>query len=346
MRINKFQDSPAKLLREAGYGRGYTFDYPRYRVDPRPHVLALGYWRHPRTRNELLGGINLHYLNQDQVERLRKKLPEILANRSLRARYRAGARLLPDIFDSSYRTYRRGEINNVEPGTLRYWNPNADIRRGVQATRKQRKNKEQAADIIKKDAETRAASQVPGIDVPVRNTSKQDWAKRELVKNKLKRSLRKIEDPIDREVEIAKDIADQDEVEYDLDKHDAEEDIIDLLDDNETNDKIGESKDYIISHSPLNFIRFNERINNSLCGKKKGRLFAMINCESGETIFDKGGHWKSIVESGWDIDNIVRIEYEDGQLLATYDKDINGDSILRQFIASEAGKNFLALCHE
>lgn len=98
-----------------GTGRIYAFKYPNYNDDPRPQVLVLGYWRHPTTGNNLLGGINLNYMTNDEVERVRKALPLILRSKSLKDRYRAGRRLLPAIFNQFYRTYNKDYVQQITP---------------------------------------------------------------------------------------------------------------------------------------------------------------------------------------------------------------------------------------
>jgi len=105
-----------------GYGRLYNFDYANYDTDPRPSVLVLGYWKHPTTGNTLLGGINLNYLHDDQILRLRQALKEILQVRGLKLRYRLGKRLLPDIF-KQYRTYNKDHVSAIGPSSLKFWDP-------------------------------------------------------------------------------------------------------------------------------------------------------------------------------------------------------------------------------
>ena len=112
------------LLHE-GYGRVNRFRYDNWQVDPKPQILVLGRWRHPRTRNNLVAGINLNYLNDFDLANLRKKLPMILQQRRLKDRYWAGRRALPDLFSKNYRTYNAADIGVVEPGTLRFWTTKA-----------------------------------------------------------------------------------------------------------------------------------------------------------------------------------------------------------------------------
>jgi len=112
------------LLHE-GYGLVNRFRYNRWQVDPKPTILVLGRWRHPNTGNELVAGINVNYLDDFDLNNLRKKLPMILQKRRLRDRYWEGRRMLPEIFEKYYRTYNRSEVGTVTRGTLRFWKTEA-----------------------------------------------------------------------------------------------------------------------------------------------------------------------------------------------------------------------------
>ena len=141
-----------------GYGRTYGFGYDRFKVDPQPNVLLLGRWRHPSTRNTLVGGINLNYLNELEIERLRKSLSDILrSSRNLKARYWTGQSLVPDIFDKAYRTYDSKFVHAITPGTLRLWSKRAE-------QEKLRRDKEQAAK--QRDLDVRARAKMPEPEVP------------------------------------------------------------------------------------------------------------------------------------------------------------------------------------
>jgi hypothetical protein len=78
----------------------------------------LGAYRHPNTGNNLVGGINLHYLNKQQIDRLAIELPNIMKAGNLYGRYQVGRRRLPDIFNSFYRTYNAEYIGGVNQGVL------------------------------------------------------------------------------------------------------------------------------------------------------------------------------------------------------------------------------------
>lgn len=127
-----------------GYGRVHNFNYDNFNVDPRPKILLLGRWRHPRTRNNLIAGINLNYLDDEQVIRLRRLLPSILKSRNLKNRYWAGRMLLPDIFNDLYRTYDSKYVHAITPATLKFWKPEAEKRRAAkEKERELRKAKKQ-----------------------------------------------------------------------------------------------------------------------------------------------------------------------------------------------------------
>lgn len=108
-----------KILNE-GYSRRYDFDYTGDEVtDPRPAAVSLGRWRSPRG-NQLFAGLNLNYLSDEQITRLQQHLPGILQDRNLKRRVRKLRSLAPDIFNSAYRTYKRDEMHQIDPGVLRF----------------------------------------------------------------------------------------------------------------------------------------------------------------------------------------------------------------------------------
>lgn len=110
-----------------GHGRVYKFRYDKFNQDSRPRLLILGKWRHPNTGNILLGGINLNYLSDEQLLALRRNLKDILKHRSLKLRYWAGKKLLPDIFDNYYRTYNRDSVSQVTRDTIKFYTADKDV---------------------------------------------------------------------------------------------------------------------------------------------------------------------------------------------------------------------------
>lgn len=126
------------IIINEGYSRTYNFDYQGDQVtDPRPKALSLGRWRSGRGNN-LMAGINLNYLSQEQIKRLQQNLPRILRNRNLQRRVRTLRSLMPDVFNSAYRTYNKDAVDNVEKGTLRFLKTKKDEPEDLSRTRPQR----------------------------------------------------------------------------------------------------------------------------------------------------------------------------------------------------------------
>ena len=103
---------------EAGEAPRWRFQYDNFNNDPAPDILLLGSYKHPRTGNNLVGGINLHYLNKEQVDALATALPSIMSGGNLYGRYHQGLRVLPDIFDNYYRTYNAAFIRGVRQDVM------------------------------------------------------------------------------------------------------------------------------------------------------------------------------------------------------------------------------------
>jgi len=127
-----------------GYGRVVDMEYgnpgtPGDHRSAKPTVLQLGNWRHPKTKNMLVGGINLGYLSDIKKLVLRRYLPDILASKNLKGRYWAGrldvpnrlrklgkkesANELAEIFAFYYRTYNKAHVNTISTKTLRFMSP-------------------------------------------------------------------------------------------------------------------------------------------------------------------------------------------------------------------------------
>lgn len=106
------------VMLEDGEGPRWKFDYSNFKTDPNPDVLLLGAYTHPNTGNNLVGGINLRYLNSDELDKLAQMLPKLMAGRNLYDRYHIGRRILPSIFRKFYRTYNSAYIHGVKQGIL------------------------------------------------------------------------------------------------------------------------------------------------------------------------------------------------------------------------------------
>jgi hypothetical protein len=98
---------------EDNEGPRWKFGYDNWNMDPSPDILLLGAWRHPSTGNNLVGGVNLHYISDTQRDSLASILPEIMQQKNLKARYWVGRSLLPEVFENFYRTYDSKYIRGV-----------------------------------------------------------------------------------------------------------------------------------------------------------------------------------------------------------------------------------------
>lgn len=115
------------LIIEAGYARVLNFSYDKFKGDPSPKILYLGKWHNRKTGNDLIGGVNLNYLTDEQLKKLRENLRTILrAGRTLKARWKKGNELLPEIFPNSggrankgaYRTYNSDMVHVRAQSTI------------------------------------------------------------------------------------------------------------------------------------------------------------------------------------------------------------------------------------
>lgn len=87
------------------------FTYQNYEDDPKPLALILGKWKF-ENGNQIIGGVNLNYLNKSQIGRLKQVVKAVFKRDSLRARYRFLKEKVPDIA-AHYRTYDPEYIENV-----------------------------------------------------------------------------------------------------------------------------------------------------------------------------------------------------------------------------------------
>jgi len=162
----------AYILKEEGEAPLWNFQYDKFRTDPRPRVLILGAYTHPQTGNNLVGGVNINYLNNRQRERLRRALPTLMQAKNLYYRYHRGLRILPDIFDSFYRTYDPSYIRAVDKSAL-YPKKEPDAAR--QELAKARLDK------IRKTRETRLQQAMPKYPTDISQMDKTLDQKTELV---------------------------------------------------------------------------------------------------------------------------------------------------------------------
>ncbi len=96
----------------------WSFKYDNFDHDPTPDVLVLGMYRHPNTGNNLIGAINLRYLDKNQIYQLQKIIPRLNKVNSLKRRYYIGLTLLPEIFENYYRTYNATHVRDLKRGAI------------------------------------------------------------------------------------------------------------------------------------------------------------------------------------------------------------------------------------
>lgn len=96
----------------------WSFKYDNFEHDPTPDILVLGMYRHPNTGNNLVGAINLRYLDKNQIYQLQKIIPRLNKVNSLKRRYYIGLTLLPEVFENYYRTYNASHIRDLKRGTI------------------------------------------------------------------------------------------------------------------------------------------------------------------------------------------------------------------------------------
>lgn len=117
MILRKLQLSRS-IISEAGEGHRWKFDYENFQHDPTPDVLVLGSYNHPNTHNDLVGAINLNYLDNRDKNDLRRILPDLTRIKGLKKRSRYVREMLPFVFDNAYRQYNINHISNLKRGVL------------------------------------------------------------------------------------------------------------------------------------------------------------------------------------------------------------------------------------
>ena len=105
---------PRPIIIEAVTAKILRFDYERAKNDPRPRVVALGRFDHPRTGNKLIAGLNLNYLDDDEIQLLSSHLPQIMKQNSLKVKWWTGFGLMPRLWLKAYRQYDERFVHEVE----------------------------------------------------------------------------------------------------------------------------------------------------------------------------------------------------------------------------------------
>lgn len=106
------------VLGEDGEAPRWGFNYDSYKNDPSPDILVLGAYTHPSSGNNLIGGVNLNYLDKDARDDLARVLPRLMQGSNLYQRYHLGKQLLPRVFKNFYRTYKAQNIRGINQGVF------------------------------------------------------------------------------------------------------------------------------------------------------------------------------------------------------------------------------------
>ncbi len=90
-----------------------TFTYPSGR-DKTPRILILHSFKHENTGTNLISGINLNYLDEDDKKDLWKILPEMYTKLDPRERESVGRYKETALFKESYRYYNISLIKELD----------------------------------------------------------------------------------------------------------------------------------------------------------------------------------------------------------------------------------------
>jgi hypothetical protein len=353
--LNVSRDDSAiagKVFRHAEIGESITeatakvlrFNYERAKTDPKPRVLVLGRWLHPKTSNKLVAGLNLNYLNDDETGQLNHYLPQIMKPNSLKVRWWTGYGLLPQIWLKAYRQYDERFIHSmgqadIEPAAKDYESP----KQPGEPQDDEKMSPKAAAKIQKlKKLKAQQTEQPPhepkkkGLARLSKDTIKRLYAllKKKLFKNK-KKELAKAEiepevepeiiepeegevEPEEEEVQSLKDIED---------KHRANEDVLHNLDTLieatvEDRKLTWHSKaNYIHWHNPEKFTEYQPKLRGCVLDYAQGtKLIAIYDIVEDKLIIDLANSPQVLLaESGWDWDTTIRVIVDDTGLNVDYD---------------------------
>ena len=89
------------------------FNYERAKTDPKPRILLLGRFQHPKTGNKLVAGLNLNYLDKDEIALLQQHIKQIMKPERLYNRYWVGYGLMPKLWLKAYRQYDERYIHSL-----------------------------------------------------------------------------------------------------------------------------------------------------------------------------------------------------------------------------------------
>jgi len=329
-------EATAKVLR---------FNYERAKTDPKPRVLVLGRWLHPRTNNKLVAGLNLNYLNDEEANQLSHYLPQIMKPNSLKVRWWTGYGLLPQIWLKSYRQYDERFIHSmgqadIDPEPKDYETPK-------QPGEPEKISPKAAAQIQKlKELEAQRLQQPPHepkkreITRFTKDTIKRIYnlIKKRLFRNKKKEQAKKEIEPIEPKLDIEEP---ENEVEADAlkdieDEYRASEGKMNGLDTlieatvKDRNLTWNSTANYVYWHSPEKFTEYQPKLRGCVLDYAQGtKLIAIYDVIADKLIVDLADSPQILLaESGWDWNTTIRIVVDENGLNIDY--NVIGENVFSE----------------
>ena len=337
----KRRNTGAKKLGKSAYPRD-TFDYLAYETDPKPDVLVLGNWKHPRTKNNLVAGINLNYLSSGQLVKLRKVIKRVFRRDTLRSRYRYLKSVMPDIamfyrtYDAKYaKSIAHNELDSYVPKTKsspkdEKMKTTADVDKAVHTQEPPEDTDERTNDLdreawrlkrrLYEPEKQRRRTKPERIGIAGSKAAKKAKATRYV------RDRRKLKE-LERQVALAKELRKMDEPEPE-EPEDIEEPEDDYGPEYHLDDLGYESVGYNYSpelgyiwDSTDAYIRHHKTDRYKLLVEnKRGKLLAVFDTLSKELIVDTAiSHAEMLFDAGWDYDHTVLFEVVDNDLVVMFD---------------------------
>ncbi len=360
-RVFKCTETEDPLLEATA--RILRFNYERAKNDPRPRVLVLGRWLHTQTGNKLIVGINLNYLDEDEVEQLNRYLPQIMNPSSLKVRWWTGYGLLPQIWSKAYRQYDERFVHGVgsanidpepkdfekpkDPGDVEELPP--DVAAQVQ------KIKQKAAKVQEKpphEPKKKRSIDRFSADTLMRIAK---FIKSKLTRNKRKELAQKQADKIEAEPEIIEpeiiepelDDPETQEAEQELERAQETQKLQDIEKEYKPKESFIRNLDtlieatvepkklmwrspanYIYWHNPEKFAEYQPRLRGRVLDYAHGtKLIAAYNIIEDKLIIDlvESPH-DILISAGWDWYSTIRMTADNGELLMEHDIPI-GESV-------------------
>lgn len=329
-------EATAKILR---------FNYERAKNDPRPRVMVLGRWMHPRTGNKMVVGINLNYLDESEIRRLNKLMPKIMKPATLKERWWVGYRLMRGVWLKAYRQYDERFIHGLDQADIKPAPEDYEAPKQPGEPSDAEKTSPAAADAVHKMKGIEAQKKGEPPKEPKKKRTITRFAKdtikklsnlirTKLFKNKKQSTAKKEVGGIERrKVEPGKEVKGLENVEK---KHDAEQEMDDRLDDlgdkYDTSESLAKHLDIIIEatvkpkalrwRSPHNYVfwhgleKFTEyqpRLRGRVLDYASGtKLVAVYNIYEDKMIVDLVDAPQEILSAAnWGWKDTIRIVVDD-----------------------------------